>query len=339
MKEKIHATIYDGKEFKLTYKSLREIRPNEVLVKVDVCGVCGTDIKIIAGQSHATPPVILGHEFCGHIVEKGEEVSGFSIGDFVAVDPNIYCGYCQFCRRGQVNLCENLQALGVDIDGGFAEYCIVQAGQCYRLPKNTDPIQASLLEPLSCVLYGFQKAAIKAGERVLIVGGGMIGIIMLKLVRLSSACQIIVIEPDIERRKFCLKMGADLVFTTSDQDERKIFSHTQGGAEVVIECVGAIPAADQVFRLVKNGGRVIIFGVSPIGGKISISPYEIYRRDISVIGSFLNPFTFKTAVDLLENGRIELNDLDIKTFKLADIHNAFDNQKQHKSLKTVIDLR
>ena len=335
----MRAAIYDGKNIELTEKPLRLICPDEVLLKVAVCGVCGTDIKIVAGQSHATPPIVLGHEYCGHVVEKGDKVTDLAVGDFVAVDPNIYCGQCQFCRQGKVNLCENLCALGVDIDGGFAEYCIAPAGQCFRLPEATNPILAALLEPLSCTLYGFQKAAVKPGESVIIVGGGMIGILMLKLARLSPARQIIVVEPDAERQELCLKIGADLVFASDEESGRKIIAVTQGGAETVIECAGALSAVEQAFRLVKNGGRLVIFGVSPAKQKILIAPYEIYRRDISLIGSFLNPFTFKTAVDLFATGRIDFEDIDIRSFRLNGISDAFENQRQHKSLKTVIDLR
>lgn len=335
----MHAVVYNGKSLILVEKPCRKIRPDEVLLKIAVCGVCGTDIKIIAGQSHAAPPVVLGHEFCGSVVEKGKDVADLNIGDFVAVDPNIACGHCQYCRRGQVNLCENLKALGVDIDGGFAEYCVAPAGQCFHMPPKTDPLQATLLEPLSCALYGFQKAAIKAAESVLIFGGGMIGILMLKLARLSSARQVIVVEPDANRRKLCLKMGADLVYDSGDRNVKAILDATQGGAEVVIECAGAPLAVEQALRMIKNGGRLVIFGVSPAGQKIPIVPYEIYRRDINIIGSFLNPFTFKNAVDLLVTGRIKLNGLDIKAFGLADIQVAFENQKRQKSLKTVIDLR
>jgi len=335
----MRAAVYDGKELKLTDRFLRDLAVNEILLKNVVCGICGTDIKIIAGQSHVTPPVVLGHEYCGYVIEIGANVTDLEPGDFVAVDPNIYCGKCQYCRRGQVNLCENLKALGVDIDGGFAEFCIAPAGQCYRLPNTVDPLQAVLLEPLSCALYGFQKAAVKPGESVLIMGGGLIGILMLKLALLSPVRQIIVAEPDKQRRELCLKMGASQVFTADKASERPIIDCTQGGADVVIECAGMLPAVEQTLGLLKNGGRLVIFGVSPADQKLPISPYDIYRRDISVTGSFLNPFTFGTAVDLMAHERFNFSGIDIRAFRLNAIQTAFENQKQHKSLKTVIDLR
>ncbi|MBC8491298.1 MAG: zinc-dependent alcohol dehydrogenase family protein [Candidatus Marinimicrobia bacterium] len=335
----MRAVLFDGTEIKLVEKAIRKIRTNEVLLKVSICGICGTDIKILAGKSHASPPVILGHEFCGVVEECGNNVQTLAKGDFVSVDPNIFCGHCQYCRKGKVNLCENLIALGVDIDGGFAEYCIVPEKQCYKIPKTLAPVMAALMEPLSCVIYGFQHADIQPGDSVAIVGGGVIGIMMLKLARLSAARQIIVVEPDAKRRELCRAIGADAVFNPNDKNaDEEIIKFTRGGAEVVIECVGSVAAVDQAYRLVKNGGKLIIFGVSSVDQKRAISPYDIFRKDITIRGSFLNPFTFKTAVDLVASGKINFDDLSIRAFPLNVIQEAFKNQIQQKSLKTVIDL-
>ncbi|HMA61632.1 MAG TPA: alcohol dehydrogenase catalytic domain-containing protein, partial [bacterium] len=185
------AALFDGSsKLKIIDRKKPKIEKDQVLIKVAACGICGTDVKILAGQSHSNPPVVLGHEFCGEIVEIGAEVDDLIKGDFVSVDPNIYCGRCKFCRRGQVNLCENLTAIGVDIDGGFEEYCAVPSGQCYSLNKK--PIQnATLMEPLSCSLFGIKKANIELGDNVAIVGSGMIGIMMIKLSQLKGASRII----------------------------------------------------------------------------------------------------------------------------------------------------
>ncbi|MBU4444589.1 MAG: zinc-dependent alcohol dehydrogenase family protein [Candidatus Marinimicrobia bacterium] len=335
----MQAALFDGKTLELTDYSLREPAADEVLIKVSACGICGTDIKILAGKSHASPPVILGHEFCGVVEECGNNVQTLVKSDFVSVDPNIFCGHCQYCRKGKVNLCENLIALGVDIDGGFAEYCLVPAKQCYKLPPLMNPIQAALMEPLSCVIYGFRCADIQPGDSVAIVGGGVIGIMMLKLARLSAARQIIIVEPDAKRRELCRAIGADAVFNPNGKNaDVEIIKFTRGGAEVVIECVGSVAAVDQAYRLVKNGGKLIIFGVSSVDQKWTISPYDIFRKDITIRGSFLNPFTFKTAVELVASGKINFDDLDIRAFPLNVIQEAFKNQIQQKSLKTVIDL-
>jgi len=139
----MQVALFDGKRLKLTDYALRKPETGEVLIKVLACGICGTDIKIVAGKSAAAPPVILGHEYCGVIEEIGDQVNNISAGDFVSIDPNIFCGECRFCRSGKINLCENLRALGVDIDGGFADYCLVPAKQCYKIPASMNPVPGS----------------------------------------------------------------------------------------------------------------------------------------------------------------------------------------------------
>lgn len=335
----MQAALFDGENLRILDHPLRKIKADEVLIKVLVCGICGTDIKIVAGQSAATPPVVLGHEFGGTVEETGAGVKNLAPGDFVAVDPNIVCGECQFCRVGKIQLCENLIALRVDIDGGFAEYCIVPLRQCYPIPETINPHHAALLEPLSCALYGFRKAGVESADSVVIVGGGMIGLLMLKLCRLSAAQRIILVEPDKNRQQLLTAAGADEVFDPRDNlFHEKILEMTHGGAEVVFECVGSVAAVTQAYNLIKRGGRLVIFGVSPSDQRWSVAPYDIFRNDITITGSFLNPFTFQEAVDLIMQSKINLIDVDIKAFALSEIQAAFEDQVQRKNLKTVIDL-
>ena len=335
----MRAALFDGTEIKLIQKAPRKIQTHEVLLKVSVCGICGTDIKILAGKSHASPPVILGHEFCGVIKECGNNISTLSEGDFVSVDPNIYCGHCQFCRKGKINLCENLIALGVDIDGGFAEYCVVPAKQCYKLPAEIPLVNAAMLEPLSCALYGNKIAGIIPGDSVLIIGSGMIGIIMVMLAKLSGAARVIVIDKNEKRLYFAKNSGADYVFTNSDKNiEESITDILNGGADIVIECVGSVATCELAIRLVKNGGKVIIFGVTPMNQKMTTSPYEIYKRDLSIRGSFLNPHTFFSAVELIVSKKLNFEGLDIAKFPLGEINNAIENQRKSVNLKTIIDM-
>jgi threonine dehydrogenase-like Zn-dependent dehydrogenase len=335
----MHAIQFDGKGLIPIERPLWKPGPCEVLLKVQACGICGTDIKILNGESEACPPVILGHEFCGIVEETGKQVSFVKPGDYISVDPNIVCGQCRFCRKGKVNLCEKLTALGVNIDGGFATHCYVPERQCHPLPPFLPPEQAVLMEPLSCALYGFQKAQIQSGDAVAIVGGGIIGMIMLKLIQLSAARTIILLEPDENRRNVCTSLGADAVFDPKDlQLLSKIQDLTQGGADSVIECVGSIPALETAFSLLNRGGRLVIFGVTPPEHRFLISPHDFFKNDITVTGSFLNPHTFQTAIDLIKTKRLTLNDVEIKTFPLTDIQNAIENQKQRKSLKTVITM-
>ncbi|MBN2602273.1 MAG: zinc-dependent alcohol dehydrogenase family protein [Candidatus Marinimicrobia bacterium] len=335
----MHAAEYNGKKLQLINRTLRKPGSREILLNVSACGICGTDIKILEGKSASTPPVILGHEYCGIVEEIGTHVNNISVGDFVSVDPNIYCGECRFCRAGKINLCENLTALGVNIDGGFAEYCLVPAKQCYQIPATINPIHAALMEPLSCAIYGIQKANIQLGDSVAIIGGGMIGLLMLKLCWLSGAKQIILVETDKNRRAILQNSGADIVIDPNNEGLIRNFTEiSNGGADVAIECVGSSAAVEQSYHLLKRGGRLVIFGVSPSNQHWLLSPYELFRNDITITGSFLNPFTFQTAVDLITAQKIRLADIDVKTFSLDRIQEAFENQIQRKSMKTVIDL-
>lgn len=334
----MHAALYTGAHrLQLIEKPVRKIEKDEVLLKVSACGVCGTDLKILGGKSHANPPVVLGHEFGGIVVEHGQDVRTLMPGNFVAVDPNIACGYCRFCRRGKVNLCENLQALGVDIDGGFAEYCLAPAKQCYRLPDDFPSLHAALLEPLSCALYGIRQANIQPGNSIIIIGGGMIGVIMIQLAKLSGASLIIVTEVDEHRKELAKQFGADLVINPQKLDaEKVIFNATGGGGDVVIECVGLPQTVQQAIRLAANGGTVVVFGVSPNDQTINVAPYEIYRKNLDIKGSFLNPFTFQDAVQLMISKKLRFDGLEIGCFSLQEIEKAFENQRQKKNLKTII---
>ncbi len=334
------AALYDGSNtLKLINKETAPVNDNDVLLKISACGICGTDIKILDGASHSNPPVVIGHEFCGVVEESGKNITTLSEGDFVSVDPNIYCGYCQFCRKGKINLCEKLIALGVDIDGGFAEYCVVPEKQCYKLPNDISVNNAAMIEPLSCALYGNHLAKIQPGDSVLIIGGGIIGIIMVRLSTLSGASKIFVTEIDEGRIKYSLNVGADKVFNPLKKDiVESIIDVTNGGADIAIECVGSIPAIEQALELVKSGGRVVIFGVTPMNQKMIISPYEIYRKDLTIKGSFLNPYTFLSAVELIASKKINFEGLDIAKFPLREINHAIENQRKGGNLKTIIDM-
>src|SRR5271169_4270169 len=203
-------------------KTLRSLEDGEVLIQVQACGVCGTDVHIVEGSARSAPPVVLGHEYSGVVTDVAKRVTGVSIGDRVAVDPNISCGTCFFCRRGLIHLCENLRALGVDRDGGMAEYCIVPLRQVYILPQAMIPEVAVFIEPVSCAIHGIDLAKIKTGDTVVIVGGGTIGLIMLQLVRLAGAARIVVVEPLQQKRLLATELGADIVLNPMEDNVQSV---------------------------------------------------------------------------------------------------------------------
>lgn len=298
-------------ELHLENLDLPGLKPDELRIAVEACGICGTDALIYAGKAPASPPVILGHEYTGKIVEVGPQVWDLKVGDRVVVDPNIHCTHCSFCRNGSVHLCLNLKALGVNMNGGFAEFSIIPASQAYILPSDFPAKAAAFAEPLSCCLHGIQRASIAPGDSVAIVGGGTIGLLMLQLARLSGATQIILVEPKSERREIAERLSADYVLDPALLDiAQKVRDLSSGGADVVIECAGNAKAAALSLDLAKPGGTVVLFGLAGKQEAVSLNLQDIFLRELTIKSSLLNPFTFKRAVDMLVSNSIRVDVLE-----------------------------
>ena len=332
------AAVFNGnKNIVLNDYPLRTLDKNELLIKVACCGVCGTDKHIYEGKASSSIPVILGHEFSGVIIEKGDLDSKFHIGDKVAVDPNIYCGDCNYCRKGMVNFCENLSALGVSMNGGFAEYSIIPTSQAYILPSDFDLSVAAFSEPLSCCLRGIEQADIKPGDAVVIIGGGSIGLLMIQLVRNSGASKIILVEPESYKQKLGIELGA--VFSLNPNNERifeEIIELTNSQVDVVIECVGSNDSVDSAIKIVGKGGKVVIFGLAPKDQNVTINLQYLFQKELKIFNSFLNPFTFKPAVDLLVNKKINVKKILTNQFYLKDITNIFSDKDISGNIKVQI---
>ncbi|MFZ2322798.1 MAG: zinc-dependent alcohol dehydrogenase family protein [Ignavibacteriaceae bacterium] len=329
------AAIFQGnKNLILKDFLLPKLKQYEVLVKVECCGICGTDKHIFDGTAPSSIPVILGHEYCGIVAEIGIPDSDFIIGQKVAIDPNIYCGHCDYCRRGMINFCRNLKALGVTLNGGFAEYSVVPASQVYILPDNIDLSIAAFSEPLSCCLRGIEHANIRLGNNVVIIGGGSIGLIMIQLAKIIGAAKIILVEPDISKRNLGVELGAD--YSLNPKDE-KIFEEikelTNNQVDVVIECVGSSEAVNNAIKIVDKGGKVIIFGLAPKSENININLQYIFQKELKIFNSYLNPFTFKTAVDLLTSNKINVQKLLSKQIYLKELPGFFSENNNSGKIK------
>lgn len=329
------AALYIGNcELDIIEYPIGKVKNSELLVQVDCCGVCGTDHQIIAGKSYAKPPVILGHEYSGTVVDKAGNVTEINVGDKVVIDPNIYCGKCKYCRKGMLHFCENHQALGVTMNGGFAEYSIVPVSQIYKLPADFDLSEAAFAEPLSCCLRGIQQAEIKTGDSVVIIGGGSIGLMMLQLAKLSGASKVILLEPFKNKRDLALKLGADLTLDPSDPNSTKeLIEFTNGGANVAIECVGKSKTVEVSINLVDKGGTVVIFGLAPVDEIAKINLAKLFKKEIRIHNSFLNPFTFETAVNLLISKKLNVADLISSQIPLKNINEIFSSINHSADIK------
>jgi threonine dehydrogenase-like Zn-dependent dehydrogenase len=246
--------------------------PDQVLVRVMACGICGTDRHIARGEYPAALPVTLGHEICGMVVQHGSRAAPEALedGTLVAIDPNIACGACAPCQRGDSCLCERRVAIGVDVEGGLAEYVVVPRSQIYALPPSVPPTWGALCEPLACCLHALDLAAIKPGASVVVVGGGVTGQLMVQLARLAGAGCVLLVTRQEVRRRLAERLGAtasidptrvDIIWEVAGPE-----GLLPGGADVAIECVGSTTTFEQCFSLVRRGGRGLWRGAARAPG-------------------------------------------------------------------------
>ncbi len=305
-------------------ESIEPARPGhgEVLLRIDACGICGTDRHIVRGEYPAGLPVTLGHEFAGTIVECGVGVEP-APGTRAAVDPNISCGRCRECRRGDVALCPHRVALGVDLDGGLAEYAIVPVSQIYPLPEGVPAEHGALCEPIACCLRGIDRAAIEPGASVVVLGGGVIGQLMVQLAKLAGATTIVLATGQGSRRALAEQFGATATIDPHEADTVTAIAGVggvvPGGVDVVLECAGTIATFEQSVTLARRGGTVVVFGVAPQAEYARISPFDIFTRELRLVGSYLNPHTHGRAVELIATGALTLEPLITHRLAPADV--------------------
>lgn len=304
------AVIYSPGDVRVVDLDMPVPGPNEVLIKVAACGVCGTEHTLYIGGYYANYPVVLGHEFAGVVVEVGDKVNKFRPGDRVAVDPNQVCHKCDFCRMGSEHLCEDLRTLGITHNGGDAEYTVAAEENVYLLPDSMTLEEGAFVEPLACALRAFEVANIQLGDTVLVMGAGSMGNLITQCVALSGAAHVIVSEPIRLRRELALANGATHVIDPTTQDvDSEVRRFQRIGADVVIEVVGGLNAQASAVGYARRGGQVVFYGVSPKGGKIEISPFDINENEIKVTGSFNNPYTTAQAVRLIGARKIRVDNL------------------------------
>ena len=313
-------------------------KPDEVVVAVKSCGICGTDLHIFKGEYFSDFPLIPGHEFHGKVVETGKNVTNFKIGDRVTVDPNLYCGKCSRCRNEQSNQCLNLQAVGVTMDGGFAEYVTVPERACYSIPDHLTDKQAAFIEPLACVVYALRRMRVQPGDRVLIVGAGPMGLLLVQALRHGGASLVVALEKQPQRLEMAQNLGASATVLADENQDDALKTLSPEGFDVVIDATGIPAVIQNSFTYLKPRGQFLQFGVTPIGAKIEIEPYEIFRNDWTIIGSFALSYTFLPAIDWLAHKVIDVTPLVSHNASLDNFATAFEAFKNGETLKVHIDI-
>ena len=317
------------------------IGDKDVLVRVKACGVCGTDVHFYHGEWTVNMPLIPGHEFSGQVAEVGRDVNIVSVGDRVSVDPNVVCGVCKNCRRTDRNyLCSNIRAIGVDVNGAFAEYVKAPQQVVYRLPKGVDFETGAMTEPVGCCIRGFDNTKTTLGDNVVIIGAGAIGLILMQMALLQGAAKVLVVEPIPLRRELAEKLGAHRTIDPSSEDVKKaVLDETDGnGPEVVFEAVGSAKTISLALELAGRGARVNLFGVAPETETVSVKPFMLYDKELKISASYRNPFTFDRAIQLLSQRRIDIKSLITHRFPLSKIQEAFNlfHERKGEAVKILI---
>jgi L-iditol 2-dehydrogenase len=317
---------------KLAIAEVEKPKPGskECLVKVLACGICGTDRHIYHGEYPSAKPVILGHEFGGVIEEVGPN-SKFQVGQVVSVDPNIVCGKCVDCKAGRTAFCPDLTALGVNINGGLAEYVLTPDTQIYPVSKDLNPLHLAFIEPLACSIRGVDLANLKGGERVAILGGGVIGLLVVQLAKLAGASEIVLITRQKFRRDVALKIGATRVVDPKSENVDTAVANM----DVTFECAGAVETFKQAQNITRRGGSVIVLGLTASDATLEVNPFNIVVNELRIQGSFLNPLTQARAAELVESGKLNLDILISKVVDLAGVQEILDAPPAEGDIKYI----
>ncbi|MFX0087293.1 MAG: zinc-dependent alcohol dehydrogenase family protein [Candidatus Hodarchaeota archaeon] len=305
---------------KLREIKISELGKNDLLIKVGYTGICGTDLHIYEGKNPFVKfPIIPGHEFSGTITAVGSSVMNFVQGENVSINPNLSCidlglkeeNYCFYCKRVRPHFCKNWKAIGVTVNGAFAEYVVCPSTSAYRIPENVSLKEAVFMEPIACCLHGIYKLKITSGSIVLIIGAGPIGLLMVSLIKSLYNSHIIVIEPRISRRNLAKLFGANLIIDPINESLNEVIeTETEGnGVDFAIEAVGSRVTSYIALEFLNKGGKALIFGVSKPMETIVLNLFELYNKEISLIGSFTNPYENNDAMKILQNKSINISKL------------------------------
>lgn len=311
---------------------------NNVLVKIHVAGICGSDVGIYHGKNAAaTYPRVIGHEMVGEIVETGENVTKRKVGDRVIIDQVTACGHCYACRKGRPNVCENLQVRGVHIDGGYREYMAVPESDCYLLPETLSYEDAVMIEPTTIAVQACSRAELVFEDNLMIIGAGALGSSILRIARLYNPHKIIMVDIEEDKLKESLENGAtDIINSKVEDVVEKAHELTDGyGPTVVIDAACFHGSFLTACKCAGNAGRVITmgFGVDPD----EINQFAINSKELDVRGSRLQNRKFQTVIDMVNKGKVNLNNSISHRFYFEDAQKAFDfNDTHDPSIRKIV---
>jgi D-arabinitol dehydrogenase (NADP+) len=334
------AVVYQGpRDFSVRDVSSTEPGPTDVRISVHQTGLCGTDKHIHEGDFTAAFPLVPGHEIVGTVDAAGAQVTGLEPGQWVTVNPNISCGSCEQCRRGRPLLCQNLKGIGSNHAGGFAEQITVPADAVFDV-EGLDPDVAVFCEPTACALHGLETLSPRPGSTALVLGAGATGLLLAQLLASGGVAHVTVASPTQHQLDRAEALGIDATVQIDRHDPegsaRKLLEHSEGGYDNVVEATGSARVGAQCVGLTRDGGTVMIYGVTHPDDTFPIHPYDIFRREITIKGSFAEIASFPAAIAALRSGRVRTDGLITHRYGLDEYGRALDDFSNDKSLHKAV---
>lgn len=316
--------------------------PDEVLIRILLAGICGTDRHLHLGEFGPTYPLTPGHEFVGEVVAIGHRVSSIYVGQRVAVDNCWQCGECTSCRRKMANFCERTVAQGVNAQGGFAEFIVAKETRCYVV-DDLDVETAVFAEPVACVVHGLDQLKMQPGSRVLSFGAGPTGLILASLLSSSGVCDLTIASPTDFKLRHAQQAGAQHTLQINRDDMAaavsELLSACPDGYDVVIDATGALSVLTEAINLTRTGGTVFVYGMTQENAAWTVPPYQIFRRELTIKGSFAQAYSFERALMVLRNKQVEPSSFITHRFSLEEYGDALEMSGKSECLKAVIDPR
>jgi D-arabinitol dehydrogenase (NADP+) len=336
------AVVYDAaRSYAVQEIPTPRVAAGEVRIKVDQVGVCGTDLHIHEGDFNAVFPLIPGHELVGVVDQLGEGVTRFRAGEQVTVNPNLYCGHCSYCRSGRLILCENLKGYGSNFPGFFAEYVTVPDNLVFSvegLPRDT----AVFTEPAACAMHGLESLRLRPGSSVLVFGAGPTGLLLAQLIATGGAASVTVAAPTQFKLDTAAGLGIDRTVQISRDDAAgnvaalRAASPDGDGYDVVVEATGSPAIGDICVPLTRNGGTVLVYGVTRPDDVVRFHPFDVFRREITIRGSFAEMTSFGAAIAALRTGRAKTDGIITHRFGLDDYGKALDALQHDPSVHKIV---
>ena len=347
-KTMLAAVLHGIKDLRVDERAIPELEPGKALVRVRRGGICGSDVHYFEegrfGSFAVTAPFILGHEITGEVVAIANGVTQPAVGQRVVVNPARQCGHCDYCRGGRGNLCRNVRMLGSastkpPTHGGFSEYLLVGAEQCFPVPPEVDDGLGAMMEPFAVALHALKRAGSVAGKQIIVTGGGPIGLLTVIAARACGATTIAVSDPVAERRQMALQVGADSALDPlAGEFQDQVTALTGDGFEFLFEASGAVPALCQAFEVVRRGGTIVQIGVYS-APEISLPVNQLLVRELQFIGSFRYGNVWEEAIRLVTSGRVNLHPLVSRVFPLRQAKAALELACSKRGVvKVQIDL-